>query len=177
MSREVVLARKPLYRVGKFQSIHPTIERNMVEILMKEINYSSRVESLKRELINCYYYSSTSTFRTIDLNNIGFITPMMLDSFFMRNNCPVTSQRVDAIVRRIDYEGDSRISFTELDEFLRPTSLDLAVSVKPILTAPILYTSPTLSKYSRYASTYRPYVSRYASPVRTTTRSFESPLG
>jgi len=170
MSREVTLARKPLYRISKFQSLHPTIERNMADIIVKEVQYASRVESLKREVISCYYFSPTAAFRTIDLNNLGFITPMALDSFFMRNTYPATTQQVDAVIRRIDYQGDSRISYTELDEFLRPIYPDLT-RVKTII-APTIYTAPLVTY-----EPYRPFVSRYASPVRTTTTRFDSPLG
>lgn len=131
--REEVMKRKPAKKEAKAKTLSPSVEASLLDVIVKEVMFANRIEFLKRRLHwNCFY-SSEAAFRTIDLRNTGVITKDSLDSFFLRNNLFLIDLQVLAIIRRIDYEGDTQITFGEFEEFLRPSAIDVLSKSGPIL--------------------------------------------
>lgn len=76
----------------------------------------------KFELLSRFDYSQYATFRTIDRFNDGFIDSHNLSTFFKNNGHYATQSELLAIIRRIDTDGDAKLSYTEFIEYLNTGS-------------------------------------------------------
>ena len=77
---------------------------------------------LKTELEIRYDYSIYASFRAVDRYNEGYIDSYNL-SQFLKNNAYYASEReLIAIIRRIDTDGDAKLSYSEFSEFLSANS-------------------------------------------------------
>ena len=65
-----------------------------------------------------YDYTSYSAFRTVDRYNYGTIDAESLKTFFKLNGKYLSDKESIAIVRRIDTDGDSKISYSEFSDFI-----------------------------------------------------------
>lgn len=110
--RNVTLDR-PSYRIGRYDYLPRDIENSLTDIIVKEIDLYRRVDILKRELQMRYDYSTYSTFRSIDRFNDGFIDTYNLSTFLKNIGYYATEKELLAIIRRIDTDGDAKISFSE----------------------------------------------------------------
>ena len=116
--RNITLDR-PSFRVGRFDSLPYDIERAIVEIVEKEIDLQRRLDILKRDLEIRYDFSTLSAYRSIDRYNDGRIDTFNLGSFLRGCGHYATETELLAIVRRVDTDGDARLSYSEFAEFLR----------------------------------------------------------
>ena len=73
----------------------------------------------RRDLALRYDYSIYACFRCIDRYNDGFINSGSLGSFLRANGHYASERELLAIIRRIDTDGDAKLSFSEWEEFLR----------------------------------------------------------
>ena len=119
--RNITLDR-PSFRVGRFDSLPYDIERSLVEIIEKEIDLQRRLDILKRDLEIRYDYSSLSAWRSVDKYNDGRIDTFNLGSFLRGCGHYATETELLAIVRRVDTDGDARLSYSEFSEFLRSSN-------------------------------------------------------
>jgi Ca2+-binding EF-hand superfamily protein len=104
--RKITLERYP-FRVGRYENLPYTMERELNDLIFNEISLLRRVESLKAELTYRYDYSVYATFRTIDRFNDGFINIDNLKAFFRSNYIYVSDKETLAMIRRIDTDGDA----------------------------------------------------------------------
>lgn len=119
--RNITLDR-PSFRVGRFDSLPYDIERNLVEILEKEIDLQRRLDILKRDLEVRYDYSTLAAYRSVDRYNDGRIDTFNLGSFLRSCGHYAAETELLAIVRRIDTDGDARLSYSEFADFLRSSN-------------------------------------------------------
>jgi Ca2+-binding EF-hand superfamily protein len=92
------------------------------DLISEEIRILRRLEILKEELSMRYDYSNYSAFRAIDKYNDGFLNVDNIRQFY-RNFYSYPSEReLLSLVRRIDTDGDAKISFSEFSEFMRSNS-------------------------------------------------------
>ena len=119
--RNITLDR-PSFRVGRYDSLPYDIERAMCEILEKEIDLQRRLDILKRDLEVRYDYTPLSAYRSVDKYNDGRIDTFNLGSFLRSCGHYATEAELLAIVRRIDTDGDARLSYSETAEFLRSSN-------------------------------------------------------
>lgn len=119
--RNITLDR-PSFRVGRFDSLPYDIERCLCEILEKEIDLQRRLDILKRDLEVRYDFSSLSAYRSVDKYNDGRIDTFNLGSFLRSCGHYATETELLAIVRRVDTDGDARLSYSEFAEFCRSTN-------------------------------------------------------
>ena len=119
--RNITLDR-PSFRVGRFDSLPYDIERNLVEIIEKEVDLQRRLDILKRDLEIRYDYSTLSAWRSVDRYNDGRIDTFNLGTFLRGCGHYATETELLAIVRRIDTDGDARLSYSEFAEFLRSSN-------------------------------------------------------
>lgn len=66
-----------------------------------------------------YDYSNYAAFRAIDRYNDGKIDSYNLQGFFKNNGVYVSEREILSIIRRIDTDGDAKLSYDEFAEFLR----------------------------------------------------------
>ena len=73
---------------------------------------------LKTELEIRYDYTIYAAFRTVDRLNEGYIDSYNLRIFFKNNGYHASERELMAIIRRVDTDGDARISYSEFTEFM-----------------------------------------------------------
>jgi hypothetical protein len=105
--------------VGRFDYLPRDIENSLIDLLEKELDLLRKSDSLKRDLTCRYDYSAYATFRTIDTYNDGFIDSFCLKNFLKHNGHFANEREVLSIIRRIDTDGDAKLSYDEFSEFLR----------------------------------------------------------
>mmetsp|Transcript_28568 Transcript_28568/g.35341 ORF Transcript_28568/g.35341 Transcript_28568/m.35341 type:complete len:98 (-) Transcript_28568:1261-1554(-) len=90
---------------------------SLVRLLQHEVDFIRRMNALVRDLNSRPDYSPYAAFRTIDRHNEGSINMNNLQDFFRGFGNYLVEQEVFAIVRRIDTDGDARLSFEEFADF------------------------------------------------------------
>ena len=101
-----------------------------------------------------YDFGVYNAFRSVDRYNDGYIDSINLSSFLRQHNQYLTDRELLAIVRRIDTDGDARISYTEFSDFMRVEyNIDRPIEI------------PSESYKPRAASAQKPRRS-HASPLR-----------
>ena len=177
--RSITLDRPHYHRVCRFDSLPCDIESAAVEILQKEVDLARRCDLLRRELEVRFDYSGLSAYRSVDKYNDGNINTVNLGSFLRAFGHYASERELLAIIRRIDTDGDARLSYAEFAEFLRSSgpsaSLAASASVSRARSAERGRRSLVASSYSspmrasspvRCRSPIRSSIHRYCSPVR-----------
>ena len=156
--RNITLDR-PSRRVGRYEYLPRDIELAIANIIEKEIDLQRKLEILKRELEVQYDYSPFAAFRSIDRYNSGRVTTVELGSFLRQNGHYASEMELLAIIRRIDTDGDSTVTYSEFADFIRPLAP---------LPRPVTYEPP-----ARYSSPQR---MTHSSPLKNTSpaRSFSA---
>lgn len=119
--RNITLDRRS-FRVGPYDSLPRDIELALVDIIEKEIDLQRRLDILKRDVEVRYDYSVLAAYRSIDKYNDGRIDTFNLGSFLRSCGHYAADRELLSIVRRIDTDGDARLSYAEFSEFLRSTN-------------------------------------------------------
>lgn len=68
-----------------------------------------------------YDYTTYAAFRAIDKYNEGSVNTYNLSVFLKNNGYYATERELLAIIRRIDTDGDAKLSYSEFADFLRGT--------------------------------------------------------
>lgn len=145
---------RPSYRVGRYDYLPRDIEIALTAVLERELDLQRRLEILKNELEVRYDYSTFAAFRSIDRYNEGNINTYNLGLFLKNTGYYATEKELLAIIRRIDTDGDAKLSYSEFSEFLR-SSENRALAEDSKLR------SHSLERTSRNF-----YESRYGSPLK-----------
>jgi hypothetical protein len=110
---------RPSFRVGRYDNLPRDIEIALTELLERELDLHRRQDILKRDLEIRYDYSSYAAFRAIDKYNEGNINTFNLSTFLKNNGHYASEKELLAIIRRIDTDGDAKLSYSEFSEFIR----------------------------------------------------------
>lgn len=119
--RNITLDR-PSRRVGRYDSLPRDIELAILDIIEQEIALQRRQDILKRDLEVRYDFSAYASYRSVDKYNDGHINSFNLGSFLRSCGHYATERELLTIVRRIDTDGDARLSYAEFSEFLRTSN-------------------------------------------------------
>lgn len=87
----------------------------------REINYHVRIEKVKRELSLRYDWTPRSAFETVDSLREYHLNQRNIASFLRLNGFVATESELIAMVRRLDSDGDNRVTLEEFAEGLRPS--------------------------------------------------------
>ena len=120
--RSVTLDR-PAMRVGRFDTLPCEIERAVVDIIEKELALQRQLECMKRDLENRCDYTMHKAFRSIDRHNTGFITNCNLSTFLKCQGVYALDSELVQIIRRIDTNGDGKLTYGEFADFIRSQAL------------------------------------------------------
>lgn len=154
---------------------------------------------LKSELEIRYDYSIYAAFRSIDRYNEGYVDSYNLGQFLKNNGHYASERELIAIIRRIDTDGDAKLSYSEFTEFLNANSEGssrIAELEQTLRSRSEMKNRRNLSQYNsplrskaQYDSPVRPHTPgidrvrhiatpmRNSSPLRETMRSpIRSPL-
>lgn len=176
--RNITLDR-PSYRVGRYEYLPRDIELAMVEVIQREIDLQRRLDSLKRDLEVRYDFTSLGAYRSVDRYNDGRIDTYNLGTFLRQQGHFASERELLSIIRRIDTDGDARLSYSEFAEYLRSGGSPSVIveprvgrSISPsrrdpvlTRTSPLKTRSPVRPSTSRHVSFATPV--RRSSPVRT----------
>ena len=106
-------------RISRWDFLPRDIESQMAQILERELDLQRREEILKRECEYRYDYTQYNAYRAIDRYNDGYIDSFNLGQFFKSTGYYATERELLAIIRRVDTDGDAKITFSEWADFLR----------------------------------------------------------
>jgi len=111
---------RPTYNVSRYDRLVGSLEREVVSLFEREINFHVRVEKHKRELALRYDWTTTAAFNTVDSLREYRLNHRNIQSFLRLNGFIVTDGEVISIIRRIDSDGDNLITLDEWADSLRP---------------------------------------------------------
>jgi len=107
------------------------VERDLTELLEREIRWHSKMEIRKQEMSRRYDWSASASFNAIDSIRLGYVEHRHIADFLKRNGHYATESELIAIVRRLDVDADQRITFDEWAEAIRPSSFSPQSSLAP----------------------------------------------
>jgi Ca2+-binding EF-hand superfamily protein len=145
------------YNVGRYDRLVPSLEREVTNLFEREVNFHVRLEKLKRELNIRYDWTARAAFETIDSLRDYTLNQRNIQTFLRLNGFIATDGEVIAIIRRLDSDGDNKVTLDEFAEALRP-----AVP----LPSPTPVASSTVYEETKRASS--PLRRTAASPLRAT---------
>ena len=177
-STSIVLRDLALQR-GPYTRLSLDAEFQLARLIEKELNLQRRLESSKKDLAIRHDFSVIGAFSTIDFPSTNMISREKLTDFLRRNGKIVFEEDIDAVLRRMDIDGDERLSFSEFSDSLRPQEPVFPVSPQrsPGRSSPVRHSSPlrrTGGSPSRTASSSSGFLQADSSMRSTYTRP--SPL-
>jgi Ca2+-binding EF-hand superfamily protein len=102
----------------KYEKLPLDIEHALADIFAKELALNQNLEIIKNKLRQKYDYSTQSVFKAIDGRNQNYIGMYSLAEFLGKAGFRATERESVAILRRLDVEGNGKITFANLAEFL-----------------------------------------------------------
>jgi len=114
---------RPNYPISPHAFLAPSVEKDLTELLEREIRWHSRVEVRKHDLQKRYDWTGAAAFNSIDTLRLGFIEHRHIADFLKKNGHYATESELIAIIRRLDVDADQKITFDEWCEAIRPAGL------------------------------------------------------
>lgn len=109
--------RRPYTRMGRFDALPYDMEMGLVRLLQHEVDFIRRMNALVKSLEARPDYTPFAAFRTIDRYQEGHINISNLQEFFRAFGNYLVEQEIFAVIRRVDTDGDARLSFEEFADF------------------------------------------------------------
>ena len=94
------------------------------------------MEQLKKELEGSFDFSVRRAFKAIDEQRFNYLTEGSIRMFLRRMGHQPLKAELIAIIRRFDLDGDSKISFAEFCEAIKPISPDILPVREPLMYVP-----------------------------------------
>lgn len=88
--------------------------------LYREIHYHIKVEIEKKALERQPDFNTVAVFTVIDFQRYGYLDFECLKRFMSKFNKDITKPEINAIIRRMDYDGDGKIAFNEFSQGITP---------------------------------------------------------
>lgn len=125
---------RPTHRVGKYDALPRDIECGMLEVIDNELTLLRLQDKLRNECEVRYDYNLGAAFRSVDKYNDGRIDAFNLGAFLRSQGHYASEKELLSIIRRVDTDGDARLSFAEFSEFMRPIGGPVVERPNPINT-------------------------------------------
>lgn len=174
--REEVTLRENYY-VGLLDFLPKAVEYELCKLFVKEIAFHRRTEKIKQELAIKGDYDAKAAFKAIDDWSYKYIDFSNLKRFLKVNKVP-TNKELAAIIRRLDLNADSRLSFDEFAEGIKPMEPYSKVTLKTIKSSSTFKTKGTKSVKSKKSLTKsslrRPKTAKTKSKKLTSKKSTKS---
>lgn len=114
----MTLDRNPI-RVGRYDNLPRDIESSFADLLDKEIQLIKKLDMLKGDLLVRYDFNNYGCFKHIDRDSDGVIDTYNLSNFLKNNGHYASERDLLNIIRRIDTDGDAKLSYEEFADFLK----------------------------------------------------------
>ena len=169
--RDLALTRGPYSRISL------DVEFLLARLFEKELNFQRRLELGKKDLALRHDFSIVSAFSTLDYPSTSLLSRDKLSDFLRRNGKIAFEEDIDAVLRRVDVDGDERLSFSEFSDFLRPQEPVFLSSPRrsPTRTSPVRHSSPLRRNGNSPSRTSSSFLQPEAS-LRSSSFTRSSPL-
>ena len=101
-------------------------------MLKHELTFLCRIKDLVRDLNKMPDFTTHGAFKTIDRYNEGSINMRNLQDFFRNFGNYLIDTEIYAIVRRIDCDGDAKISYDDFRDFFNPRGVSASCLLDPM---------------------------------------------
>ena len=112
------VTQRPSFDCPPCASLHPEIEMELARLLVLEIDYHIKLNACKAKLTQRKEWTNLQGFRAVDRCKEGFIGFNSIFDFCASYGFKATEIEIFSIIRRIDFDADSRITYPEFDEFM-----------------------------------------------------------
>ena len=141
-STSVVLRDLALNR-GPYARLTLDAELQLARLIEKELNFQRTLELGRSDLALRPDFSSISAFSLLDYPSTNSLSREKLKDFLRRNGKFVMEDDLDAILRRVDVDGDERLSYSEFSDFLRcQNPAPSSPRRSPTRSSPLRHSSP-----------------------------------
>jgi Ca2+-binding EF-hand superfamily protein len=96
------------------------VEQDMVRLFKMETELHVETELIKQKYDCMPETSADTTFAFLDSAKIGFLEGKSFVNFFKRLGTKITSEQMEALMRRIEFDGGKMVSKAEFHEFVSP---------------------------------------------------------
>ena len=110
---------RPTYACAAYDYLDRDTESSLSQLIMREINFNRKLNILRDRLAVLSDFTPLSAFKAIDDYNDGHLDHFNLKRFLRKNGHLATDEELIAIIRRIDTNADSKLSYNEFAEFVR----------------------------------------------------------
>jgi len=114
------IAQRPNFLVPNAEYLGPRVEAELACLFEKEIAFNRVMEEQKQTIECSKQFDYDRAFAEIDDWSYGFIDRKNLKSFLRKHGCLANNKDVMTIIRRMDLDGDARLSKEEFVQSLIP---------------------------------------------------------
>lgn len=95
------------------------VEQALTTLLLREVKLQIKAENIKRIIEGQYDFNLQAAYKVIDDWSYGYLDARNLRRFLRNMGVLLTKQELVALIRRIDLDGDAKISYEEFFEGVR----------------------------------------------------------
>jgi Ca2+-binding EF-hand superfamily protein len=110
------------YPCGPRDYLPRQVERDLTDLLDRELRWHQKIEARKHQLQARYDWSASGSFNAVDDLRLGHIESRHVDSFLRKNGHNALESELIAIIRRLDVDADQKITFSEWSDAMRPVN-------------------------------------------------------
>ena len=92
------------------------VEQSLTTLLLREVKLQIKAENIKRLLENQYDFNIQSAYKVIDDWSYGYLDARNLKRFLRNMQVLMQKSELVALIRRIDLDGDAKVSYEEFFE-------------------------------------------------------------
>jgi Ca2+-binding EF-hand superfamily protein len=115
------LAMRPNFEVPNPDVLGPNVEDALTTLFEKEIAFNRVMEEMKQKIECSKQFSYEKAFQEIDDWSYGYVDSRNLKSFLRKHGFLAKKGDLLAIIRRMDLDGDARLTLTEFVQAMKPT--------------------------------------------------------
>lgn len=128
--------------------ISQDVEYLLIRLLEKEAVFQHKLESLKYGLVMRSDYKNLDGFRCIDFRSESYLTRDNLIDFFRRHAMAVYEDDIDALLRRLDTDGDEMLSYSEFVDAVQPAEITYEAPSRRVMQSSARHSSPLRRSFS-----------------------------
>lgn len=88
--------------------------------MSREIHFHMKVEDEKKQLEGMDDFNTVASFYSIDKHKCGYLDFDILKKYYSKFKKEVTKTEINAILRRLNTEGEAKISFRDFSSGITP---------------------------------------------------------
>jgi Ca2+-binding EF-hand superfamily protein len=113
------VSQRPTFRISKDDLLPIRVEQALTTLLLREVKLQIKAENIKRLFEGRYDFNIQSAYKVIDDWSYGYLDARNLRRFLRNMGVLVSKQELVALIRRIDLDGDAKISYEEFFEGIK----------------------------------------------------------